>query len=293
MKTAYCFAGLAAALLLNASLGAVVRADPAQAPTQALAAASHLVTFEGSNNFRDIGGYTTADGKTVKTGVVYRSAALNRVTPAGFTYLKTLGIRTNVDFRSTEERAKAPVVWPADMNVTVFAVDYTMDNSGMMALFTHGPVTAEQTAGAMSQFYRQAPFQFGPQYKTLVHEILAGHTPVVYNCTAGKDRTGVATAVILTLLGVSRETVIQDYLLSNQYFTPDMPRAGEPTDPQMAFFRTLSPDVVKALMGVDRRYLEAAFDAIESRPGGWDRYVHEDLALSDADVAALKTRLLK
>ena len=290
MKTSYRIAGLAAALLLGASLSAM--AQPAQAPAAA-AAPAHLLTFEGSNNTRDIGGYTTADGHTVRTGVLYRSAALNRATPAGFAYLKSLGIRTNVDFRSTDERTKAPVVWPADMNVTVFAVDYTMDNSGMMALFTHGPVTAEQTAGAMIQFYRQAPFQFGPQYKTLVHEALAGHTPIIYNCTAGKDRTGVATAVILTLLGVPRETVIQDYLLSNQYYTPDMPRAGEPQDPQMAFFRTLSPDVVKALMGVDRRYLEAAFDAIESRPGGWDRYVHEDLALSDADVAALKTRLLK
>ena len=291
MKIAYGFAGLAAALLLTSSVGALAQSAPVTAP--ATTASSHLITFEGSNNTRDIGGYTTADGHTVRTGLLYRTAALNRVTPAGFAYLKSLGIRTNVDFRSTDERAKAPVVWPADMNVTVFAVDYTMDNSGLTALFGHGPVTAEQTAGAMTQFYRQAPFQFGPQYKTLVHEVVADHTPVIYNCTAGKDRTGVASAILLTLLGVPRETVIQDYLLSNQYYRPDMPRAGETPDPQMAFFRTLSPDVVKALMGVDRRYLEAAFDAIESRPGGWDLYVHDDLALSDADVAMLKTRLLK
>jgi protein-tyrosine phosphatase len=281
--------------MLTCGLAAIARADAAQAPstTPTAAAPSHLVTFEGSNNTRDLGGYTTTDGHTVRTGLLYRSAALNRVTPAGFAYLKSLGVRTNVDFRSTDERAKAPVVWPADMDVKVFAVDYTMDTSGLVALFTGGPVTAEKTSAAMVQFYRQAPFQFGPQYKTLVHEILVGHTPVVYNCTAGKDRTGVASAVLLTLLGVPRETVVQDYLLSNTYYRPDMPRAGEPQDPQMAFFRTLSPDVIKALMGVDRRYLEAAFDAIESRPGGWDRYVHEDLALSDADVADLKTRLLQ
>ncbi len=281
-------AGLGAVLMLACATVAHADQAPAQSPV-----ASHVITFEGSNNFRDLGGYVTADGHTVRTGQLYRSAALNRVTPAGFAYLKSLGIRTNVDFRSTDERAKAPVIWPADMGVTVFAVDYRLDNSAMMAIFANGPVTADKAAGAMTEFYRQAPFMFGPQYKTLVHEVLNGHTPIVYNCTAGKDRTGVATAVILTLLGVPRETVIEDYLASNQYYTPDMPRAGDAQDPQMAFFRTLPPEVVKAFMGVDRRYIEAAFAAIDAHPGGWDRYVHEDLGLSDTDVADLKTRLLK
>ena len=288
MNLSRSFGALAAVLLLNAGFAAIAHAD-----TTPSAAPSHLVTFEGSNNFRDLGGYVTADGKTVRSGLVYRSAALNRVTPAGFAYMKTLGIRTNVDFRSTDERAKAPVVWPSDMKVKVFHVDYTTDTGAFMAVFAGGNATADKAAGAMTQFYRQAPFDFGPQYKTLVHEILLNDAPVVYNCTAGKDRTGVASAIILTLLGVPRETVVQDYLLSNQYYTPDMPRAGEAQDPQMAFFRTLSPDVVKAFMGVDRRYIEASFQAIDSRPGGWDRYVHEDLGLSDADVAQLKVLLLK
>ena len=279
---------LAAALLFAGA--PLAQADPAavQSPV-----AAHVITFEGSNNFRDLGGYVTTDGHIIRSGLLYRSAALNRVTPSGFAYLKSLGIRTNVDFRSTDERAKAPVVWPADMDVTVFAVDYRLDNSAMMAIFANGPVTADKAAGAMTEFYRQAPFMFGPQYKTLVHEILKNHTPIVYNCTAGKDRTGVATAVILTVLGVPRETIVADYLASNQYYTPDMPRPGEAQDPQTAFFRTLSPDVVKAFMGVDRRYIEAAFAAIDSHPGGWDGYVHDELGLSDADVADLKTRLLK
>ncbi len=280
--------GIGAACVLACAPLAHADQAPAQSPV-----AAHVITFEGSNNFRDLGGYVTNDGHTVRSGLLYRSAALNRVTPVGFAYLKSLGIRTNVDFRSTDERAKAPVVWPADMGVTVFSVDYRLDNSAMMAIFANGPVTADTAAGAMTEFYRQAPFVFGPQYKTLVHEILNGHTPIVYNCTAGKDRTGVATAVILTLLGVPRETVVADYLASNQYYTPDMPRAGDAQDPQMAYFRTLPPEVVKAFMGVDRRYIEAAFAAIDSHPGGWDGYVHDELGLSDANVADLKTRLLK
>ena len=178
MNLSRSFGALAAVLMLNAGFAAAALAD-----TTAAAAPSHLVTFEGSNNFRDLGGYVTADGKTVRSGLVYRSAALNRVTPAGFAYLKTLGIRTNVDFRSTDERAKAPVVWPSDMKVKVFHVDYTTDTAAFMTVFAGGNVTADKAAGAMTQFYRQAPFDFAPQYKTLVHEILLNDAPVVYNCT--------------------------------------------------------------------------------------------------------------
>uniref|UniRef100_UPI002601A6F4 tyrosine-protein phosphatase n=1 Tax=Asticcacaulis sp. TaxID=1872648 RepID=UPI002601A6F4 len=223
----------------------------------------------------------------------YRSAAMNRITPAGFAQLKALGIKTNVDFRATQERASAPAVWPADMKVAVYSQDYDMDMTPFMAFFQKGNVTAEETRAMMAGFYRDAPFKFAGQYKRLMRLIIDGETPLVYNCSAGKDRTGVATALILTILGVPRTTVTEDYLLSNRYYTPDMPKAGEKEDPMMAAFRRLPPEVVQALMGVDARYLDAAFAAIDSREGGWERYVREDLGLSAADVAALKTRLLK
>jgi protein-tyrosine phosphatase len=260
--------------------------------TAAVATPSRLIPVEGSNNFRDIGGYKTADGREVKWGILYRSAAMNRITPAGFAQLKALGIKTNVDFRATQERASAPAVWPAEMKVAVYSQDYDMDMTPFMAFFQKGNVTAEETRAMMAGFYADAPFKFAGQYKRLMRLILDGETPLVYNCSAGKDRTGVATALILTILGVPRGTVTEDYLLSNRYYTPDMPKAGEKEDPMMAAFRRLPPDVVQALMGVDARYLDAAFDAIEAREGGWERYVREDLGLSAADVAALKTRLL-
>jgi protein-tyrosine phosphatase len=145
----------------------------------------------------------------------------------------------------------------------------------------------------MATFYKDAPFKFAGQYKRMLRLILDGQTPMIYNCSAGKDRTGVATALILTLLGVPRETVIEDYLLSNQYYKPEMPKAGEKEDPMMAAFRRLPPDVIQALMGVERMYLEAAFEAIETREGGWDRYVREDLGLTAADQEKLKALLLK
>lgn len=285
-------------LLKSAALAALLSAA-SMAPTTwaqtvpAAEAPSRLIAIEGSNNFRDLGGYKTADGRELKWGVLYRSAAMHRITPKGFEQLRARGIKTNIDFRATQERRAAPAVWPADMKVAVYTQDYDLDMTPFMAFFQKGNVTAEETRHMMAGFYRQAPFSFADQYKRMLRLIIDGETPMVYNCSAGKDRTGVATALILALVGVPRATVTEDYLLSNRYYTPDVPKAGEQEDPQTAAFRRLPPDVLQALMGVDASYLDAAFAAIETREGGWDRYVREDLGLTAGDVEALKARLLK
>ncbi|ESQ76883.1 tyrosine-protein phosphatase [Asticcacaulis sp. YBE204] len=280
----------AAALLSTASFAPIAFA---QTPAATAEAQPRLIAIEGGNNFRDLGGYKTTDGHEVKWGVLYRSAAMNRITPKGFDELRQRGIKTNVDFRATQERQGAPMVWPADMGVTVYAQDYDMDTTPFMAFFAQKDVTAEQTRAMMATFYRDAPFKFAGQYKRLLRLIIDGDTPLVYNCSAGKDRTGVATALILTLVGVPRATVTEDYLLSNRYYKPEIPAAGAKEDPQMAAFRRLPPEVLQALMGVDARYLDAAFAAINEREGGWQRYVREDLGLTAEDEVKLKARLLK
>lgn len=272
-------------------LSVLTPAWPVFADSAAHAAPTRRVAIDGSNNFRDIGGYATEDGHHVRWGVIYRSAAMNQITPAGFAQIKALGIKTNFDFRSTDERAVAPVTWPADMGMTVHAVDYKMDMSAFMTVFARGNVTADQAKGVMVTLYKDLPFTFAPQYKDMLRAIINGQTPLVYNCSAGKDRTGVATAILLTLAGASRQTVSDDYLLSNTYYVPQKPQPGQPTDRSMAFFMTLPADVQKAIMGVDASYLDSAFSAIEHREGGWQRYVHQDLGLTDGDIAILKTRL--
>jgi len=250
----------------------------------------HVLLIDGGMNFRDLGGYRTTDGRTVKSGVVYRSAELSHITPEGFEQLKSLGIRSNVDLRSTDERKAQPIQWPAAMGVTVHQTDYPMDMAPFMALFSKGTATAEETRALMTSFYRDVPFSFAPQYATLVRQVLDDGAPVVFNCSAGKDRTGVAAALILTLVGVPRETVTQDYLLSNTYYRPLANPGAE--DPATGMLRRLHPDVLQALMGVDARYLDAVFAAIEAREGGWKRYVEEDLGLSPTDLAQLKAKLL-
>lgn len=278
------------AILAAAILPAATPVLAQTAPTIARVENDHVLLIDGGMNFRDLGGYRTAEGRTVKSGVVYRSAELSHVTPEGFAQLKSLGIRSNIDLRSTDERKAQPIRWPADMGVSVHQTDYPMDMAPFIALFSKGTPTAEETRTLMAGFYKQVPFTFAPQYANLIRQVLDDGAPVVFNCSAGKDRTGVAAALILTLLGVSRETVIQDYLLSNIYYKPTALSGAD--DPATAMFRRLPPDVVQALMGVDARYLDAAFAAIEAREGGWKRYVEQDLGLTPTDLAQLRAKLL-
>lgn len=280
-------------LLLGASVAPTVvlaQAAPKAAPAIERLENGHVLAIEGVSNFRDLGGYKTVDGHTTRPGLVFRSSEMSHVTPQGFAQLKSLGLRTNVDLRSTDERTKQPIAWPADMGVKVHQVDYPMDMAPFMALFSKGNVTAEDTRGLMTGFYKDLPFTFAPQYGNLVRQIIDDKAPVVFNCSAGKDRTGFGAAVILTLVGVPRETVTKDYLLSNTYYRPVV-RPGE-DDAASAMYKRLSPEVVQALMGVDARYLESAFAAIDAREGGWQGYVEKDLRLTPADIAKLKAKLL-
>lgn len=247
-----------------------------------------LVPLEGGQNFRDIGGYVGVGGKTVRWGMVYRSGSMHYLTAADFAALRARGIKAVVDFRSPGERNAEPVAWPADAAPRIFTAEQRIVANPMLAkLFAPGQ-SVEAMRQGMATLYREIPFQLAGQYRTLFAELRDGDVPLVFNCTAGKDRTGVAAALLLTLLGVDRETVIADYLLSNAHYKPKpMTFAGGNGRP------ALSPEAISFLSGVDRSLIEAAFAGIEERPGGMDAYVRDQLGLSQADVATLRARYLE
>lgn len=255
-----------------------------------LVVAERLLPLEGGSNFRDLGGYRTVDGAEVAWGKLYRSAVMANLTPDDFQHLGKLGIATVCDFRATDERKRDMVNWPADIQPTILATDYALDMGAMASLFRGGPVTADGVKQAMAGFYREMPFTFADQYAGMMRNLVDGNVPLAFNCSAGKDRTGLAAALILTALGVPAETVMSDYLLSNQTYTPKPPSAGS-DDPTARMFASLPADAVQALMGVDRSYLEAAFAGIEAK-GGLDRYYAQELKLSKADIETLQKRYL-
>jgi protein-tyrosine phosphatase len=252
-----------------------------------VAAPAHdrVLPLQGGRNFRDLGGYRTTDGRTVKWGLLYRSGQMHDLTPADYATLQKLGIRTVCDFRDTRERTTEPTLWPAGQKPKILSDDYALDMSSLRLPGDPATWTHEQVVGAMTATYPKLLDQFRGQYRRMFAELLAGDVPLAFHCTAGKDRTGVAAALLLTALGVPRATIVDDYLLSNQHMAP-MP--AHPT----GFWAKLSPEAARTFAGVDRRYIDAVFAVTDRHPGGVMRYLKDRLGVGPREIAKLRTLYL-
>ena len=273
---------LAALALLSApGIGQIARPQPPIASPH-----ERVLPLQGGQNFRDLGGYRTSDGHTVRWGLLYRSGSMHFLTAQDYAYLDRLGIRTVCDFRSVDERTAEPALWPAGRAPRILADDYRTEPN-QMGLLRPGVVpSAEQARAALAAIYPKLLSQFNGQYRRMFAELLAGHAPLAFNCAAGKDRTGVAASLLLTALGVPRETVIQDYMLTNRYFDPS--KVMHSDNQASAQWRSLPPDVLHAYMSADRSYIEAAFRVMDSHADGADGYLRDELGLSHADLARLR-----
>ena len=293
----------AATLLMLGLLPSTVLALPVQAQSVAATAPDHitpapisharLLPLEGGRNFRDLGGYRTSDGHQVKWGMLFRSGSMQDLTAADFATLKKMGLRTVIDFRGTSERERQPVNWPSANAPQVFTDDYSAVNMGdvMQMLSTPG-LDAAQAQVMMATLYREAPYQFAGQYKRMFAELLAHHAPLAFNCSAGKDRTGIAAALILTALGVPKEAVMEDYLLSNRYYAQSA-AASKPESDKGTLTKGLSPEVLKAMQGVHASYLEGALASITERSGSIEAYMRDELGVDAAAIGLLRALYLE
>lgn len=277
--------GALGALAIAPADGAFATQAAPRANSTASTAHSRVLPLKGGQNFRDLGGYRTRDGRMVRWGVLFRSGAMNRLTPADFTQLGKLGIRTVCDFRSSDERSAAPVRWPGNVTPQVLADDYKMDMAGL-DFSKAASWTGKQARETMAATYPRLLDTFNGQYRRMFAQLLAGNVPLAFNCSAGKDRTGVAAALVLTALDVPRQTVIEDYLLSNRYFDAKKAIANDETAHKV--WSTLPPEVSKALMGVDRSYIESVFRVIDAHPGGVKGYLKDRMGLGIAELARLR-----
>lgn len=260
---------------------------------EGLRAGERVLALEGGRNFRDLGGYATADGRHVRWGTVYRSGAMHELTLADYDYLADLGIGVVCDFRSTEEREREPTAWAAG-DVDYVAWDYALDMSGFGELFA-GEMSAERTRATMLAFYGDIAYQQADHYTVMFDRLAAGETPLAFNCSAGKDRTGMAAALLLTALGVPRETVLADYALSEQvvdYMADFRDEAAADPDSPYAFLAQLPAEVVAPLMRSDPAYLEAALARLEADHGSVMSFIQDELDVTDEELARIREGLL-
>ncbi|MET7365859.1 tyrosine-protein phosphatase [Streptomyces sp. NPDC005566] len=244
--------------------------------------ADRLIQLEGTVNFRDAGGYRTADGHWVKMGEIYRSDALDRLTAADLAKLRRLSIRTVYDLRTESERAGAPDRVPA--GATHVVADVLAGSPG----FTTMPTTAAEAAAMMvdGEKFMVSGDTAASAYRTVFSGIADDDTRgVLFHCTAGKDRTGWANAALLTALGVPRTTVMADYLASNDYRAEANAAALASIPPQQAA-------VYKPLLDVRAEYLNSGFEEVTRAFGSFGTYEKRTLGLSSKDLHDLKRDLL-
>jgi protein-tyrosine phosphatase len=237
--------------------------------------------LQGVSNFRDLGGYAGDGGRPLRWRRLYRSDHFGNLTDADRTQLATLGITRAFDFRGEAERAATPYALPgAVQHALAIEPSVVQRLQAMAAAGTE--VTVPVVQGLMAELYRALVLDHAHRFAELFAHLLEAEAPVVFHCTAGKDRTGVAAALILLALGVPRAVVQQDYLLTNQHYRhPPLPQTDTPID------------VLKVLWRVDDAFLDAALQAIDAQPGGLPAYLRQRMGLGTAALSALRTRYLQ
>ena len=239
------------------------------------------LALQGASNFRDVGGYLTADGQRVRRGRVFRSDHLAGLTDSDVARLQALGVRHSLDFRGVAEYTATPYAI-AGIERVALTIEPTVI-ARMQALVAQGIVpSTEETVELMRETYRDFVNHNADTFGRFLKHVLEQPTPQVFHCTAGKDRTGFAAALLLSALGVDRATIEHDYLLTNQLYKRDARLEGKGP-----------AHVMKVLWQVQPEFLHAAFEAVDAQHGGMAHYLNGAIGLSPQELAELKRMLLE
>ena len=237
--------------------------------------------LQGASNFRDVGGYLTTNGQRVRRGQVFRSDHLAGLSDADVALLQAMGVGHSLDFRGVAEYTATPYDIPGVQRVAL-TIEPTVI-ARMQALVAQGIVpTTEETVELMRETYRDFVNHNANTFGRFLKHLLEQPTPQVFHCTAGKDRTGFAAALLMSALGVDRATIEHDYLLTNQLYKRDTRLEGQG-----------HPHVMKVLWQVQPEFLHAAFEAVDAQHGGMREYLHGAIGLTPQELLELQRMLLQ
>lgn len=236
---------------------------------------SRTLNLAGASNFRDLGGYRGDEGRTVRWRKLFRSDHLAALTAQDTQAIADLGVTRALDFRGQDERTAQAYELP-NVRYHALSIEPTVVQRAKEMVSAGQQMTASIAVGLMQDTYRDFVTHNAREYALLFEHLLDSDAPLVFHCTAGKDRTGFAAALILSSLGVSRSVIMEDYLLTNGlYRRPASVNNGAPNE------------VLNVLWRVQEDFLEAAFDALERDYGGVEPYLTQQLKLGEKERARL------
>ena len=254
---------------------------PHTSPTAGATLFARSLPLAGATNFRDLGGYTGHDGRQVKWRRIFRSDHLAGLTAQDQALLAELGVVRSVDFRGKAESAAYAYALPG-IAYHPLHIEPTVVQRALELQSTGRQLTAQDAVSLMQDTYRGFVHDNAPRFAELFRLLLASDAPIVFHCTAGKDRTGFAAALILLALGVPRDVVMHDYLLTNSlYRRPEGIGSHAPEE------------VLAVLWRVQEEFLNAALHKVDTEFGGVQPYLVEVLGVDAAAQKELARRYLQ
>lgn len=259
---------------------------------------TRVLPLAGGCNFRDCGGYATTQGARVRWGRLYRSGLMRSLAPEATAAVAALGLRSVCDLRRNAERARDP---NPDFGVQVrrFEWDTGQEASSILDHDFTGEDAAARAQARMLRMYARMPFELQPRFAGVFAALAhADSGATIVHCTAGKDRTGVAIALVLTMLDVPREVIVEDYALTNHAVDLRAQLLGRKAagaglaanaDPLLA----LPQDALDVVLAAHPDYLLASLGAIEARHGSVAAYVRDELAVPADAIEQLRATLLE
>ncbi|MCH9670750.1 MAG: tyrosine-protein phosphatase [Gammaproteobacteria bacterium] len=241
------------------------------------------VPFEGCFNFRDVGGYVTTEGRAIRRGKYYRAGRQDRMSADDLTRLSGLGIKTQIDLRKPEEIAQQGVGPLGEMGANYVNIAVIPDGGSdhLTQLVGDTGISGERYLGYLD---------FGDEAWHRLFTILANSNdhPVLLHCTAGKDRTGVSTAFLLSVLGVERSIIEADYALTNR----DVARQADFIARTTGFPPGVDREAMMHAAGVPPEAIGVFLDGLEERHGSTVNYLRS-IGIGDATFAAVRENFLE
>ncbi|PZU85879.1 MAG: protein-tyrosine-phosphatase [Chryseobacterium sp.] len=234
------------------------------------------------NNFRFLGGIKNSDGKIFKDSLIYRSGNLHHLRQSSFDEIEKLKISKIIDLRTHQEITKEPDRFPKKISYQNHPAfedkNDEMANAKKMAL--KGKISANDADKRMIKFYTDYVSENPEVIRKIIIEILDSDQPVLYHCTAGKDRTGIITAIILKVLKFDDSAIFEEYLQSNNLRKKIINKRLNLANNFHFVFPKLDIGVIEKTSWIERNYLQAAFDEIDEKYGSTDNYIHQALGIS-------------